>query len=63
MKFVLGTSTLDLDDTQSGLIGLSPPNTKFYMYNNDFFVSTLFESGAIDENLFSLYINLEDDSS
>ena len=38
-KFVLGYDQMDMDDTQSGLIGLSPPNLDYYIYNNDFFVN------------------------
>jgi len=63
MKFVLGTSSLDLTDSQSGLIGLSPPNTGYWVYNNDFLVTTLFKSGAVDDNVFSLYIDLDSGDS
>jgi len=60
-KFLLGHTTNDLDDSQAGLIGLAPPTT-YYNHDNEFFVSHLYENGAVDHNIFSLYVDLNNTS-
>ena len=52
-----------LDGLQAeGIFGLSPiPHTNAQNYTSELFLETLYEVGAIDEALFSLMINSDDD--
>ena len=60
-KFVNVGYQKDLEGLRcSGVVGMSPYTTD---ENGDLFVEKLYKDGAIDEAVFALYINLEENSS